>query len=209
MHTFSEALASLFLNFQRNNPAISLKQHISVLPPLPAGLEATAFRVIQEALNNIRKHAMATEVTLHLELQADVLRLEVYDNGQGFDTRSIQDMLAPHSTEGSMTHSGLRGMYHRIQEVRGTWHISSEPGAGTTVEAMFPLLQSASDLTQREREVLQLIVAGLDNSAIARKLSIRNETVKKHVQHITQKLHVKDRSQVAVVASKQNLRSFS
>ncbi len=208
-YTFNEALASLLLSFQQDNPAISLKQHISISLPLSAGLEATTFRVIQEALNNIRKHAMAKEVTLHLELQADVLQLEIRDNGQGFDTRSVQNMLVAHSIEESMTHNGLRGMYQRIQEIGGTWHIASEPGAGTTIEATFPLLESASDLTQREREILQLIVAGLDNHAIAQKLSIRNETVKKHVQHITQKLHVKDRAQVAVVASKQSFHSFS
>jgi signal transduction histidine kinase len=209
MYTFNKALAALLLNFQQDNPAISLKQHVSILPPLSAELEAATFRVIQEALNNIRKHATATELTLRLELQADVLQLEIHDNGQGFDTGSVQNMLVAHSTEESIAHSGLRGMYQRIQEIGGTWHIASEPGAGTTIEARLPLLESASELTQREREVLQLIVAGLDNHAIAQKLSIMDETVKKHVQHITQKLHVKDRAQVAVMASKHNLHSFS
>ena len=208
-HTFSDALASLLQDFQRDNPTILLEQRISALPPLPAGLEAAAFRVVQEALNNIRKHAMATEVTLHLQLQADALQLEIHDNGRGFDTRSVQYLLTSHYTEEGMLHNGLRGMYQRIQEVGGTWHISSKPGVGTTIKVTFPLLYSALELTQREREVLQLIVAGLDNYAIARKLSIRSETVKKHVQHITQKLHVKDRSQVVVMASKQNLHSFS
>jgi signal transduction histidine kinase len=208
-YTFSEALASLLRDFQRDNPDSMVEQHISMLPPLPISLEATVFRVIQEALNNVRKHAMATKVTLRLELQAATLRLELSDNGQGFDVRSVQSIPASYSIEGDRFHRGLRGMHQRIQESGGTWCISSKQGVGTTIEATFPLQQSAQDLTQREREVLQLIVAGLDNHAIARKLSIRSETVKKHVQHITQKLHVKDRSQVAVVASGENFRSFS
>ena len=207
MHTFSDALASLLQDFQLDNPAVSLEQHISVLPPLPARLEAATFRVTQEALNNIRKHAMATRVTLYIQLQPEVLRFEIHDNGRGFDTRSVQNMLDAH--EEGIVHSGLRGMYQRVQEVAGTWQISSKPGVGTTIVATFPLLHSALELTQREREVLQLIVAGLDNHAIARKLSIRSETVKKHVQHITQKLHVKDRSQATVIASKQNLHPLS
>ncbi|MBA2681821.1 MAG: hypothetical protein H0U76_25925 [Ktedonobacteraceae bacterium] len=208
--TFSDAVASLLQDFQQDNPDILLEPHISALPPLPAGLEATAFRIIQEALNNIRKHAMATEVMLRLQLQTDTLQLEISDNGRGFDIHPTQDALASHSSteEEDMTHRGLHGMYQRVQEADGTWRISSKPGAGTIIEATLPLLHSTLELTQREHEVLQLIVAGLDNHAIARKLSIRSETVKKHVQHITQKFHVKDRSQVAVVASRKNLRSF-
>ena len=208
-HTFGDALNSLLEDFRLDNPAISLEQHISALPPLPARLEATIFRVIQEALNNIRKHATATRMKLYLQLQPDMVRLEIHDNGRGFDTQSVKDMLDSRSTREDANYGGLRGMHQRVQEAAGTWHISSKPGAGTTIQATFPLLYAALDLTQREREVLQLIVAGLDNQAIARKLSIRSETVKKHVQHITQKLHVKDRSQVAVVASKQSLRPFS
>ncbi len=209
-HTFSDALASLLQDFQLDNPTITLEQHVSTLPPLPAQLEATIFRIIQEALNNIRKHATATRITLYLQLQPDTLRLEIHDDGRGFDTQSVKTMLDSHYVQEDMSHGGgLRGMYQRVQEVAGTWHISSKLDAGTTIQATFPLLQAALDLTQREREVLQLIVAGLDNQAIARKLSIRSDTVKKHVQHITQKLHVKDRSQAGVVASKQSFRPLS
>ena len=89
-----------------------------------------------------------------------------------------------------------------MQEVSGTWQLVSQRTTGTTIHATFPLTNPELELTQRESEVLQLIVAGLDNHAIARKLSIRSETVQKHVQHITQKLQVKDRSQVAVMAPK-------
>lgn len=58
-------------------------------------------------------------------------------------------------------------------------------------------------LTRREREVLRLMVEGLTNRAIAENLSVSSETVKSHVQHIFCKLQVKDRTQAAVLATKQ------
>jgi DNA-binding NarL/FixJ family response regulator len=58
-------------------------------------------------------------------------------------------------------------------------------------------------LTRREREVLQLLVEGATNRIIAQKLSVSIETVKSHVHHIMQKMQVKDRTQAAVVATRQ------
>jgi RNA polymerase sigma factor (sigma-70 family) len=58
-------------------------------------------------------------------------------------------------------------------------------------------------LTQREREVLRLLVEGLTNRAIAERLSVSTETIKSHVHHIMQKLHVNDRTQAAVIATKE------
>ncbi|GAC1366815.1 MAG: hypothetical protein PVS3B1_06550 [Ktedonobacteraceae bacterium] len=199
--TFSEALASLLRDYQLDNPTLFLQQEIAPLPPMPAALEATIFRVIQEALNNVRKHAMATRILLRIQLQPDALLLEIRDNGRGFNTQYVRSMLHPRRSGAKLLHNGLRGMYERVQEAGGSWHIASEQGAGTTIRVTLPLLHSGSELTQREHEVLQLVVAGLDNHAIARKLAIRSETVKKHVQRITQKLHLKDRSQVAVATA--------
>lgn len=58
-------------------------------------------------------------------------------------------------------------------------------------------------LTRRERDVLRLIVEGMTNRAIAEQLSISNDTVKSHIRHIIQKLQVKDRTQAAVIATRQ------
>ncbi len=202
-YSFNVALASLLQDYQLDSPAISLEQEIAALPPMSATLEAAIFRVIQETLNNIRKHAMATRIALRIQLQPeDTVLLEIYDNGCGFDTQYIPGWLHSQHIPRDTAHNGLRGIHERVQELAGTWHIESQPGAGTTIRATFPLTDSHLELTQRESEILQLIVAGLDNHAIARKLSIRSETVQKHVERITQKLHVKDRSQVAVMASK-------
>ena len=58
-------------------------------------------------------------------------------------------------------------------------------------------------LTNREREVLRLMAEGLTNRAIAEKLSVSTETIKSHVHHIMQKMHVNDRTQAAVLAARQ------
>jgi signal transduction histidine kinase/DNA-binding CsgD family transcriptional regulator len=207
-HSFSDALASLLQDYQLDNPTISLEQELVLLPPMPASLEATIFRVIQEALNNIHKHAQATRIILRIQLLPNAVQLEIRDNGRGFDPQDILNSPYTHYMRPDTMHNGLRGMQERIQEAAGTWHIVSLPEAGTTIYATFPLMCPDLEFTQRESEVLQLIVSGLDNHAIARKLSIRSETVQKYVQHIAQKLQVKDRSQVAVMASKFKFRDY-
>ena len=71
------------------------------------------------------------------------------------------------------------------------------------LKVRFPLLPSSVTLTNREREVLELLVEGLTNRAISERLSVSLETVKSHVHHIVQKMHVKDRTQAAVIATRQ------
>lgn len=86
--------------------------------------QLTAYRMVQEALNNTSKHAQATEVQVVLSNRgADVL-LSVCDNGTGFDTAALD-------TRGH----GLAGMRHRIAAAGGHLSIQSEPGRGTTLIA--------------------------------------------------------------------------
>ena len=122
------------------------------------------------------------------------------DNGTGFD---VEEAHRDAAQNGSSVHFGLRMMQERVEQAGGTLEIASKPGAGTTLKARFPLLPLAESLTNREREVLRLLVDGSTNRMIAVKLSVSIETVKSHVRHIMQKLHVKDRTQAAVMATKQ------
>jgi DNA-binding NarL/FixJ family response regulator len=93
-------------------------------------------------------------------------------------------------------------MQERIKEAGGRWQIQSQPGEGTTITASFPIITPMTiDITQREKEVLRLIVEGLSNREIAQRLAISTDTVKTHIHHIMQKLQVKDRIQAAIVAS--------
>jgi len=99
---------------------------------------------------------------------------------------------------------GLRAMQERIEQAGGTLEIRGVAGEGTTLKARFPLGPSSTVLTEREREVLRLLVEGFTNRAIAEALSVSVETVKSHVHNVMQKMHVKDRTQAAVVATKQH-----
>lgn len=87
-----------------------------------------AFRIAQEALTNITRHAQATQVTVTLSQEAHRLLLSVQDNGRGFELAQI-----------GATSLGLSGMRERARSVGGRLEISSTPGQGTLVRANLPL----------------------------------------------------------------------
>ena len=95
---------------------------------------AALYRVAQEALTNIRKYANATRVHVQLFALGDEVVLEVADDGQGFDTASLQ------VTPGF----GVRGMVERARGLGGWAEVSSSHGRGTTVMFSIPPLPSQS-----------------------------------------------------------------
>jgi len=95
------------------------------LAPAPA---LALFRIAQEALTNIRKHARARQVKLALRVADGRLELEVADDGAGFQTVWARGR-----------HHGLAGMKHRVQMCAGEFALSSQPGAGTRIVACIPL----------------------------------------------------------------------
>jgi signal transduction histidine kinase len=107
--------------------------------PLPADVETTLLRVTQEALNNIRKHAAATQVDLLLRVEADSVLLRVCDDGAGFSGAG-----RPEQGGGF----GLIGMRERLGRVGGLLTIQSTPGRGTCVEAVVPVGQTADGRRQ-------------------------------------------------------------
>lgn len=98
---------------------------------LPPALEEAVFRIVQEALNNVLKHARATKVTIRAGIESDLLTVEVIDNGVGFDPA------APTTNKGI----GLAGMRERVNELGGRLEIRSEPGKGTCVGITVSLAQ--------------------------------------------------------------------
>lgn len=197
---FDAALQNLLHEHMRDEPALKIDYEKDDFPGLPLSLEVPIFRFIQEALNNVRKHAHASRVVIRIRLLAGLLLVEVNDNGEGFDVKEVLST----GRSGPLHRLGLRAMRDRVQEAGGHWEISSKSGEGTTVRARFLLATSSGVLTQREREVLRLMVEGLTNRAIAEKLSVSTETIKSHVHHIMQKMRVNDRTQAAVMATKQH-----
>jgi len=95
-------------------------------------VEITIFRLIQEALQNVRKHSMATQVLIRIEPSADKVRTTVKDNGRGFSVEQISVSNHPNSY-------GLVSMRERAELVNGTVEVKSSPGQGTEVVITIPL----------------------------------------------------------------------
>lgn len=102
-------------------------------PPLPAPVEATLYRVAQEALANVEKHSQARRVSVLLEREESLVRLTVEDDGRGFAVDAV------HDSPESPPRLGLLGMHERVMLAGGTLLIESSPGAGTTILVRIPL----------------------------------------------------------------------
>lgn len=100
---------------------------------LPPAVETTLYRVAQEALTNVIKHAQATRVSLIIERRADAVHMIVEDNGAGFDAEEVRP--AAHAEY----RLGLIGMAERVAHCSGTLTIESTPGGGTTIFVRIPL----------------------------------------------------------------------
>ena len=98
---------------------------------LPNTLEVAVFRIIQEALNNICKHAQAQRCLVKLEKLPKRLHILVSDDGCGFDP----DLSANAKTESF----GLLGMRERVELLKGEMEITSAPGSGSEIQIMIPI----------------------------------------------------------------------
>ncbi|MEP7191162.1 MAG: GAF domain-containing sensor histidine kinase [Roseiflexaceae bacterium] len=129
------ALETLSQRFTAETGTPVTSQLALVGPRLPARVEEALYRIAQEALVNIRRHAQADMVRIELRQTGDSVQLIVADNGRGFD---IEQTSAP----GASAHAhgfGLIGMQERAHLLNGRMQISSCPGAGAQVEVTIPL----------------------------------------------------------------------
>jgi two-component system, NarL family, sensor histidine kinase DegS len=94
--------------------------------------QTVLYRVVQEALTNVAKHAKATRVNVTIKKLGKAVRLDVHDDGRAFRVESV---LYPKK----ITRLGLLGMRERTEMVGGSFSIESEPGQGTTVRAVVPI----------------------------------------------------------------------
>jgi signal transduction histidine kinase len=98
----------------------------NVSEALPDALMVCIYRVVQEAVNNVQRHAHAKNVTVELRETPTAVQVQIKDDGRGFDAGRTRGM-------------GLLGMEERVKRLGGTIAIASEPGAGTTIRAELPL----------------------------------------------------------------------
>jgi signal transduction histidine kinase len=128
--TLVEALGDLVETWSQQS---SITAELDVVnPPVPAGAdtEAAIFRITQEALSNIAKHAAATKVRVTLTYLEDELLLDVADNGVGFPSASRTSRADGY---------GLEGMRRRAERTGGRLTIESTLGTGTTVNVCVPV----------------------------------------------------------------------
>jgi signal transduction histidine kinase len=99
---------------------------------LPELTVVTVFRVVQEAMQNVQRHAKASTATITLSYDSDCLRLTVHDDGIGFEQ---PQRLSTYAKEGKL---GIIGIEHRILSVGGTTELESSSGEGVTLTASIP-----------------------------------------------------------------------
>ena len=119
-----ERLAQTF--GERSGISTTVETHLD--DRLPPELETTLYRVVQEALSNVVKHAGAERVSIVLAQRGSGVAATIDDDGQGFD----ESLIRPDAL-------GLTGMRERLALVGGTLEIESAPGSGTTVAARVPV----------------------------------------------------------------------
>ncbi|MEB3356832.1 MAG: sensor histidine kinase [Synechococcales bacterium] len=132
--SFEQAIADLITDF-KHITTIQTHYRIELPKPIPNRLQVAAYRILQEALSNVQKHSGATQVNIHLAVQAEtdggkppLLTMHVDDNGKGFDPYQNQ------------TGFGLQGMKERAVSLGGQIQLLTQPGAGCQVQVTFPLL---------------------------------------------------------------------
>jgi two-component system CheB/CheR fusion protein len=102
-------------------------------PKLPLAVETTLYRLVQEALTNVLKHAQASNVSVIIERKQRAVHLIVEDDGVGFDVAKTQESAAQDRR------LGLLGMHERVAQLDGTITIESTATSGTTLFVTLPL----------------------------------------------------------------------
>jgi PAS domain S-box-containing protein len=106
---------------------------------LPAGVELPLFRIIQEGLTNILKHARASRVNIGVDLTAPgEVHLQVEDNGRGFNLEEI-------NTWTRSGHFGLKQIQERVAQAGGEMDLTSQPGRGTMLRVRLPFTQPSQE----------------------------------------------------------------
>ena len=136
-HGLLRTLALYLETLRRQFPAQLVVELPETLPPLTPEQELAAFRVIQEALHNVQRHAHASHCWLRIFVHPSEIVIEVADDGQGFRPGAV----VPTSSGGF----GLRGMRERAELVGGQLEIQSEPGHGTTIRLHLPLATASGE----------------------------------------------------------------
>lgn len=130
--TLNEGIHDLLAEFSKKHYQIDFKWKLDNLPvTISKAIEDHLFRIVQEALSNILRHAKASAVELKLTVTREQIRLKITDDGIGFNE------------EDTKTSSyGMSLMRERVAEIGGVLTISTAPGQGTMIEVTVPIIHS-------------------------------------------------------------------
>ena len=178
LETALESLSNQQRRISGVNITLSLQRMRERLPPQ---LELTLFRTAQDAIERAVQQGNASQIVMQLERNESTVHFRVADNG-------IQP-----------TGDILRSIRPRITSLGGSITQQTSRYGGLEITVTFPI-ETPIDLTERELEVIQLLVEGLTNKEIAAMLGVRPRTVKFHLDNIYSKLGVTTRTEAAIYA---------
>ncbi|MBU1879568.1 MAG: GAF domain-containing sensor histidine kinase, partial [Chloroflexi bacterium] len=127
LHQYAEKL--------RETDALNVIVEAEELPELDSNLAASVFTIVQEAINNAKKHAGTPDIWVRLGVRDENLLLEIEDRGKGFDVAAME---ASYDKRGSL---GMLNMRERAERLNGIFAVQSAPGQGTLITIAVPLLR--------------------------------------------------------------------
>lgn len=125
-----KALRRLIDDFSANTGIESTYAYNDPITSLPGEVTICIFRVVQESLSNIARHARASHVDVELNCEEEEIALSIFDDGVGFE---VKQSGAP------VGHLGLLSMKERARLAKGTLEVTSTPGHGTRIRMVIPL----------------------------------------------------------------------
>jgi len=123
LETFQEE-SGIAISFKTRGICCDMKPEISL----------TIFRIVQEAINNVNKHANAQNVVVNLEFLENCIRLYIFDDGKGFNLEDLKK-----ASKDIYSGFGLYSMRERVELLNGEFRLDSEPGRGTRLNIAIPL----------------------------------------------------------------------
>jgi signal transduction histidine kinase len=127
-----EAIDSLLKEFQQST-GLTAESRFQLTKVLPQPMGRTVYRLIQEALTNIYKHARATKVQVEIRTDPEQIYLSVTDNGRGFTYHQVNSGY------------GLQGMRERVEAIDGDFQLESSPGNGCHIVIIIPFRENFDD----------------------------------------------------------------
>ena len=135
-----ETIEWLLREFQSTHKHIKVKKYVDIREEqIPENIKISIFRILQETLNNIVKHANAKSIKVRFRLLDELILLAIEDDGQGIDSTILQGQTIPAKRIGL----GLKSMQERTKLTGGTFKVNPLQPRGTCVQAQWPVLKKS------------------------------------------------------------------